>query len=351
MHTNPPRHVQRSRSSLYPFPSSSTLSNPQPDPKLTPIQSARSLPETKQRKHSPLFEFHRYATRTSETYLIAAAAVAAVLSTPPPATSAEDQVPAEDRGTRPFEALEGWNEPYLDASEDDSGGHGDGCAGSGGAVRRAAGDTTAAAVTGIGVPIEEVEWTNDVLAGRGCGGFEESRLSREETRQSFRRALEAPHGRYFVLAFFQRLEDLALLVEGGIVWQGYLKFVVDIQAVARTKRSASLAPPPPPPASRGLPEQAEEAWSMLVAGLLYGRDGGVGGGRDRRERALSLDFFVRMVRALGRHLAPVSVPSPLVRCGSIIAVSEGRGATAVYPREQLWMERRGRWGTCMRVLG
>lgn len=29
--------------------------------------------------------------------------------------------------------------------------------------------------------------------------------------------------------------------------------------------------------------------------------------------ALTLDFFLRMVRALERNLAPVSVPSPLVR--------------------------------------
>lgn len=60
--------------------------------------------------------------------------------------------------------------------------------------------------------------------------------------------------------------------------------------------------------------QAEEAWSMLTAGLLYGRNGGSGSeGWDRGERALSLDFFLRLVRALGRHLAPISVPSPLVR--------------------------------------
>lgn len=57
---------------------------------------------------------------------------------------------------------------------------------------------------------------------------------------------------------------------------------------------------------------------MLTAGLLYGRNGGRGGegegkGRDRGERALSLDFFLRLVRALARHLAPISVPSPLVR--------------------------------------
>lgn len=53
---------------------------------------------------------------------------------------------------------------------------------------------------------------------------------------------------------------------------------------------------------------------MLTAGLLCGLSGGRGGeGRGRGERALSLDFFLRLVRALGRHLAPISVPSPLVR--------------------------------------
>lgn len=53
---------------------------------------------------------------------------------------------------------------------------------------------------------------------------------------------------------------------------------------------------------------------MLTAGLLYGRDGRSGGeGWDRGERALSLDFFLRLVRALEKHLAPISVPSPLTR--------------------------------------
>lgn len=56
---------------------------------------------------------------------------------------------------------------------------------------------------------------------------------------------------------------------------------------------------------------------MLTAGLLYGRNAGRNGtngeGWDRDDRALSLDFFLRLVRALGRHLAPISVPSPLVR--------------------------------------
>ena len=82
---------------------------------------------------------------------------------------------------------------------------------------------------------------------------------------------------------------------------------------------------------------------MLSAGLLNrlqgkgrgregaggGRGGGEGGGRGRGEgggggssglptegeieRTLSFDFFLRVVRALGRHLAPITVPSPLVR--------------------------------------
>jgi len=95
--------------------------------------------------------------------------VAAALSAPPAPTSAEDQGPGEDRGTRPFEALEGWNEPYLDAPEDD-GSHGDGHDDSGGVGRRSAGDTTAGAATGIGVPIEEV--INNLLASiQGCGVF------------------------------------------------------------------------------------------------------------------------------------------------------------------------------------
>jgi len=67
---------------------------------------------------------------------------------------------------------------------------------------------------------------------------------------------------------------------------------------------------------------------MLVAGLLYGRDGGVGEGWDRCDRALSLDFFARVVRALGRHLAPVSVPSPLVRCGRCSLGERDRGRVA-----------------------
>lgn len=34
--------------------------------------------------------------------------------------------------------------------------------------------------------------------------------------------------------------------------------------------------------------------------------------------ALTLSFFVRTVRALERHLAPITVPSPLIRCTQVI---------------------------------
>lgn len=53
---------------------------------------------------------------------------------------------------------------------------------------------------------------------------------------------------------------------------------------------------------------------MLTAGLLHDGSGGAEGRGG--EYALSLDFFLRVVRALGRHLAPISVPSPLVRYGA-----------------------------------
>ena len=46
-----------------------------------------------------------------------------------------------------------------------------------------------------------------------------------------------------------------------------------------------------------------------------GRGGGSSGlpTEGEIERTLSFDFFLRVVRALGRHLAPITVPSPLVR--------------------------------------
>ncbi|CAM9295745.1 unnamed protein product, partial [Sphacelaria rigidula] len=49
------------------------------------------------------YEFRRYAEQTNETYLIAAAAVAAALSAP--------------QGTRPFEALDGWEDPVSSGEE------------------------------------------------------------------------------------------------------------------------------------------------------------------------------------------------------------------------------------------
>ncbi|CAN0225305.1 unnamed protein product, partial [Discosporangium mesarthrocarpum] len=46
---------------------------------------------------SPIYEFHKYATHTSETFLIAAAGVAAAVSLP--------------EGTGPFQSLRGWHDP------------------------------------------------------------------------------------------------------------------------------------------------------------------------------------------------------------------------------------------------
>lgn len=47
---------------------------------------------------SPIYEFRAYAERTTETFLIAAVGVAAALST--------------KEGTRPYETLAGWSEPF-----------------------------------------------------------------------------------------------------------------------------------------------------------------------------------------------------------------------------------------------
>ncbi|CAM9853492.1 unnamed protein product, partial [Ectocarpus fasciculatus] len=58
--------------------------------------------------------------------------------------------------------------------------------------------------------------------------------------------------------------------------------------------------------------------------------GGGGGGCGSIERALSLDFFFRVVRALGRHLAPISVSSPLVSyCTRLVQASPERKARAL----------------------
>eukprot|EP00752_Nemacystus_decipiens_P010328 g9200.t1 len=182
---------------------------------------------------SPLFEFHRYAVRTSETYLIAAVAVAAALSssTRLPSSAGGKGVDKEEGGTRPFEALDGWGDPYSYPARDIDG-DGEEDAGGGGAGRRPEGAATATgAVKGIGVSLEE----------------------------------------------------------------------------------------------------AEEAWSMLTTGLLYGRNGDQGAeGWDKDEHALSLDFFLRLVRALGRHLAPISVPSPLVSyCARMVQASSETKARAL----------------------
>lgn len=67
---------------------------------------------------------------------------------------------------------------------------------------------------------------------------------------------------------------------------------------------------------------------MLNAGLVYGRTGGLGSynpmaavsSYGTAEGVLSLNFFLRVLRALGRHLAPITVPSPLVRYCHILVV-------------------------------
>eukprot|EP00903_Cladosiphon_okamuranus_P010367 g9808.t1 len=190
---------------------------------------------------SPLFEFHRYAVSTSETYLIAAAAVATAVSSRRPPSSPGGRAVDKDEGTRPFEELDGWDEPYVCAS------HG----------------SDSDAEEGAG---------NEVVSGR-CKG--------------------------------------RVTVKG-------IGFSI---------------------------EEAEEAWSLLTAGLLYGRDGGSGGeGLDRGERALSLDFFLRLVRALGRHLAPIWVPSPLVSyCASLVQASPDAKARAL-PWLASAIERAGPFG-------
>ncbi|CAM9664192.1 unnamed protein product [Scytosiphon promiscuus] len=219
---------------------------------------------------SPLFEFHRYAVRTSETYLIAAAAVAAALSSSPVPSSSPPfdsstepsggEAVGEGMGTKPFEALEGWGEPYLHVPS--VGGGNDGQKGMG---KEGKGD-----------------------AKREGGGREG---------------------------------------EGG-------------GAVAAA-----------PTAVKGIGvsiEEAEEAWSMLTAGLMHRLRSGEcrfscqtptrstptgDRARERRQNdkhALSLDFFLRMVRALGRHLAPISVPSPLVSyCASLIQADPETKARAL----------------------
>lgn len=71
-------------------------------------------------------------------------------------SSAGDEGIDRDEGTRPFEALDGWDDPYLRASRDNDG---DGEEGAGGGIvgrPRKARATPTGAVRGIGVSIEEV---------------------------------------------------------------------------------------------------------------------------------------------------------------------------------------------------
>lgn len=94
---------------------------------------------------SPLYEFRRYAVRTSETYLIAAAAVASALSAP--------------KGPRPFEALAGWNEPLPQEEEDNDEAAADGVPTApmerGGRSGGGMGSVHGGKTSGIGVPLEE----------------------------------------------------------------------------------------------------------------------------------------------------------------------------------------------------
>ncbi|CAN0496534.1 unnamed protein product, partial [Ectocarpus sp. 8 AP-2014] len=200
-----------------------------------------------------------YAVRTSETYLIAAAAVASVLSTS--LSSTEGVGEYSDDGIRPFEALEGWAEPYMFPSRGDDDDDEE-------IVDEDGGRRTMKGTTGKG-------------EGGGMGGGEGDTIG------------------------FTAVKDIGVSME-----------------------------------------EAEEAWSLLTAGLVHGRgvlgslhraatatptarDGGVGGRRGV-ERALSLDFFLRAVRALGRHLAPISVSSPLVRyCAHLVQASPERKARAL----------------------
>lgn len=132
----------------------------QPNPTHPACNLGRTEPNKKKHTHtrartsSPLFEFRRYALRTSETYLIAAAAVATALS------SSSSSSPDEGdgvKGTRLFEALEGWDKPYVRAPQNDV----DGVTGQrttgGGGGGGGEGAIDTAAVEAIGVSIEEVE--------------------------------------------------------------------------------------------------------------------------------------------------------------------------------------------------
>lgn len=112
-------------------------------------------------KHSPLFEFHRYAVSTSETYLIAAAAVATALSSPRTPCSPGSKGVDRDEGTRSFEALDGWDEPYLHDSHGNDSDREEGADGGGVGRRRKGRATAIGAVKGIGVSIEEVRGSGE----------------------------------------------------------------------------------------------------------------------------------------------------------------------------------------------
>ncbi|CAM9972358.1 unnamed protein product [Ectocarpus sp. 12 AP-2014] len=205
--------------------------------------------------------FHRYAFRTSETYLIAGAAVASVLSTS--LFSTEGVGEDSDDGIRPFKALEGWAEPYMSPSRGDDDDDEE-------VVDEGGGRRTIKGTTG-----------NGGGGGGGGGGGAGGTIG------------------------FAAVKDIGVSME-----------------------------------------EAEEAWSLLTAGLVHGpgvlgslhraatatptaRDG-ESGGRKSVERALSLDFFLRVVRALGRHLAPISVSSPLVSyCARLMQASPERKARAL----------------------
>ncbi|CAM9771482.1 unnamed protein product, partial [Choristocarpus tenellus] len=149
---------------------------------------------------SPLFEFHKYALSTSETYLIAASAVAAAISLP--------------EKTRPFEALGGWDEPFGRNKEEEE----------------------------------------------------------EEKGQQMPSPLSKP--------LHSNLPS------------------VKAEVAATTRLSGGARD-----------EEMEETWGLLHVSLVMGSSR-----VDETEHsvALSLDFYRRLVRALDRHLAPLTVPSPLV---------------------------------------
>lgn len=61
-------------------------------------------------------------------------------------------------------------------------------------------------------------------------------------------------------------------------------------------------------------EVAQTSMGQLENGRCGVSSNSKSGGKSDRSLALTLSFFARTVRALERHLAPITVPSPLVRC-------------------------------------